>query len=750
MLSADLLRYNKSGARDKKTNLSHVNNYNGLGQSLFSSNSMYNISNRRTLIIKNVIPNNLLDQQFIDTLKSLQELKNSLKSGKISQSQFLLDIRKIKIQSKEINALFKPDNEFNYWFTNNDYRTKRMTKIIEYLEATYPAENLENFVGQLEVWVNEAPDGEKEARSTARSRILDAYNGNLNGLTLDSLGLTRLPIGVLNYLTKLEWLDLSNNQLRELPDGVFNGLTNLGSLRLFNNKLRELPDGVFNGLTNLRDLRLIMNKLRELPEGIFNGLTKLKSLDLSHNQLSELHEGIFNELTKLECLDLTGNQLREFPAGVSNGLTKLRSLDLSNNPIVLHAGIFNGLTGLENLRLTNNSHLSELPDGVFNGLTALTHLELYHNQLSVLHAGVFNGLTNLTNLKLFNNQLSVLHAGVFNELTKLEELSLYRNQLSELPDEVFNGLTKLRFVNLEQNRFSFRAVNQIRNSFQHSNMRIAISVHEEERTTSITDNLTIMNRLNEILKQARSKYQLKLNWDRLDQDGIFNAFLKKVPQMADVKDGSKDKAAAVYGNLATIIRAMDKNPELRETCFNIAHESTQTCGDRVAFGYIQMQLQVKLHKPNPSLSELITQQKAMCALEIIFEIAGAKAKSARGVIDEIEVYLTYIKHLKDYLQVEITGMLYESLSDIKQSDINAARERLRETLTDDYVYTALVDSDIVKKRYAREFEEIQAQPEFDVESKDGESGWAYQERMKNLGNRFKEAKVNFLREQLSV
>jgi hypothetical protein len=48
-------------------------------------------------------------------------------------------------------------------------------------------------------------------------------------------------------------------------------------------------------------------------------------------------------------------------------------------------------------------------------------------------------------------------------------------------------------------------------------------------------------------------------------------------------------------------------------------------------------------------------------------------------------------------------MLYGSLSDIKCDNINAARERLNKTLTDDYVYEALVDSDIVKKRYASEF-----------------------------------------------
>jgi Leucine-rich repeat (LRR) protein len=801
-------------------------------------NNSYTISNRRTVIIKNVIPDNQHDQQFMNTLENLQGLKNLLKNDAISQSQFLLQIREIKKQSDEINALFKPTNEFNYWFRGENYRADRMAKIIEHLEAPYltlfqgeqsislkiedenfpsnvdltksaknqsyvveasrESDSLENLIGKLEAWVTEAPDIEMEKRRTAKSRIIEAHRKNLNTLNLAGLSLTTLPVGVFNKSTNLTNLNLSGNQLRVLPDGVFDGLTNLQTLHLYKNRLSTLPDRVFDGLTklktlylsdnqlsvlpgevfncltNLELLDLSENRLSTLPDRIFDGLTKLKTLYLSDNQLSVLPGEVFNELTNLESLRLSNNQLSELPARIFNGLTHLISLNLASNQLRVPDGVFNGLTNLQMLYLEDN-RLSTLPDRVFDGLTKLRTLYLSDNQLSVLPGEVFNGLTNLESLRLSNNQLSELPAGIFNGLTHLISLDLTHSQLSELPAGIFNGLThlislnlasnqlrvlpngvfdglsQLIQINLNNNRFNIETVIQISNSFRYRDVVLYISVYEEERTTPITYNLTIMNRLNKILKDAESDYQLKMNWNQLDQDGIFNAFLKKIPQMADVKNGSEDKAAAVYGNLATIIMAMDKNPELRETCFNLARESTQTCGDRVAFGYIQMQLQVKLHKlhkPNSSLSELITQQKAMCALEIIFEIAGAKAKSARGVIDEIEIYLTYIKHLKDYLQVEITDMLYESLSDIKQVDINAARERLQETLTDDYVYTALADSDIAKERYASEFEAIQNRPEFEAIPLDGESDGAYQERMKNLENSFKEAKVNFLKQPL--
>ncbi|MFN7095204.1 MAG: leucine-rich repeat domain-containing protein, partial [Burkholderiales bacterium] len=403
----------------------------------------YNISNRRTKIIKSTINDNLRNKYgFNDTLKKLQGLRNRLKSGTIDKSQFLLHIREIKNQSEEINALFKPTHEFNYWFRGKDYRVDRMARIIEHLEDTYstlfqgeqsissnkggvnfhlnidqanysakdqsyvnsnpvskvdepehmsiPNTNnqedldvssladdifqtdnlpgrvvgssrdnkLENLIGQLEVWITEAPNGEWIARLTAKSRILDAYKRNLDALNLDKLGLTALPIGVFNHLTKLKQLSLTNNWLSVLPDVVFNGLVNLQRLSLCSSQVRVLPDGVFNGLVNLQRLSLYNNQLNELPDGVFNGLTNLKWLDLTGNKLSELCGGVFDGLTNLTELELYNNQLSILTDGAFNGLTNLKRLDLSCNK------------------------LSELPDGVVNELTNLESLHLSDNQLT--------------------------------------------------------------------------------------------------------------------------------------------------------------------------------------------------------------------------------------------------------------------------------------------------------------------------------------------------------------------------------
>jgi Leucine-rich repeat (LRR) protein len=454
-----------------------------------------------------------------------------------------------------------------------------------------------------------------------------------------------------------------------------------------------------------------------------------------------------------ESLDLGSLRLTTLSANMFNDLNNLRTLTLSDNQLTtLPVGIFIGLTNLKTLHLSNNQ-LTTLPDEAFKGLANLDMLYISNNPLSSLSSGVFNGLTKLTELRLTNNQLHTLHEDTFNDLTNLYELYLLNNQLSTLPVGIFNSFIRHVEVYLEGNRFNIEAIHQLRSSCP-INIRILISVHEEHflpnlDNLGIMPSLSIMENLNKILNIAHTNHELQLDWNHLDQHIFFDEFLNKVHLMADTRISATGRDIA-FANLAKIIIAMDQNSELREACFNIARESTQTCGDRVTLGFIQMQIQAKLYKPNASLSELFAQQKIMCALEIIFKLAQNKVKNATGVIDEIEVYLTYIKNLKDYLQVEIDNMLYEALSDVTQADINIARTYLDTTLTDNYIYEKLLDSDIIQKRYANEFEDILNKLSFNSTlPSDEEDDKTYTERMEKMANELKQAKISFLEGQLN-
>ncbi|MFN7093895.1 MAG: leucine-rich repeat protein, partial [Burkholderiales bacterium] len=718
-----------------------------------------------------------------------------------------------------------------------------------------PSVEKDVLISKLDGWVDEALDGEKPARLTTKSRILDTYHRNLIRLDLSGLGLTTLPSGIFKSLTNLKKLYLYNNQLSTIHERTFNGLINLEELNLKNNQITTLSDGTFDELINLSDLNLSNNLLSSLSDNVFKSLIKLRWLELnnnrlialqprvfnrlatlkyvylSDNRLSTIHHEVFNELANLRKLHLSNNQLNTIHERAFKGLTNLDELNLKHNQITtlldgtfdelinlsdltlsnnllsslsdnvfkslinlnrleldnnllteLQYGVFKSLTTLEYLYLSSN-RLSTINHGVFNELANLRKLHLSDNQLNTIHERAFNGLTNLKELDLKHNQLTTLLDGTFNELINLSDLYLSNNLLSSLPDRVFDELTQLKMVDLQENRFNIEAVDQIKSSLRRdSNIKIYISVYEglplptlhhlsfENRFESLPPetipaiitrniisayrasslfetNLTLMDNLRKVFKQANSPYHLQMDWNQFEQPNIFNGFLNKINKMADTQKNPARKAI-VYSNLTKIIIAMEQNPELREICFNLARESTQTCGDRVALGFIQMQIQAKLYKPNASLSELFTQQKILCALDIIFNLARNKVNSSSGIIDEVEVYLTYVKNLKDYLQVEITDILYEALSDVTQDDIENTRKCLNETLTDDYIYEALVDSEIVKIRYKDEFKVIQDQPEFDTSLQDEESDGAYKERMNNMLIKFKKEKISFLKAQL--
>ena len=92
-------------------------------------------------------------------------------------------------------------------------------------------------------------------------------------------GLTELPSGTFDGLTKLKYLDLDNNGLETLSADVFDGLDSLRTLELNSNRLSTLPADIFDGLTKLEELGLSDNDLEALPADVFDDLDSLRTLN---------------------------------------------------------------------------------------------------------------------------------------------------------------------------------------------------------------------------------------------------------------------------------------------------------------------------------------------------------------------------------------------------------------------------------------------------------------------------------------
>lgn len=117
------------------------------------------------------------------------------------------------------------------------------------------------------------------------------------------------PLGVGNFFTKLESLEISVNGLKFLYRSCFQNLTNLTSLSILHTEIASLPRDVFYDLSNLEHLNLANNHLVNLHDGLLWKATKLISIDASQNRLASISENLFKNCNKLRVIDLQDNRL---------------------------------------------------------------------------------------------------------------------------------------------------------------------------------------------------------------------------------------------------------------------------------------------------------------------------------------------------------------------------------------------------------------------------------------------------------
>ncbi|XP_012532041.1 protein windpipe [Monomorium pharaonis] len=90
--------------------------------------------------------------------------------------------------------------------------------------------------------------------------------------------------GLLDNLTSLRHLDLSEGELKKIEPGSFRTLSNLKSLNLGDNRIEYLELASLEGLTHLRSLNLRRNAIKQLPPALAR-LKNLKHLDIYGNPL---------------------------------------------------------------------------------------------------------------------------------------------------------------------------------------------------------------------------------------------------------------------------------------------------------------------------------------------------------------------------------------------------------------------------------------------------------------------------------
>ncbi|CAF1652727.1 unnamed protein product, partial [Didymodactylos carnosus] len=99
----------------------------------------------------------------------------------------------------------------------------------------------------------------------------------LNKLKINFNFFTKLPINFLQYLTKLEYLDISTNDFEILNQQFPKNLNTLKTLKMDSlNKLKIIKCNIFNKMELLEEIDIAHSNISQLDNCIFNGLTQLK------------------------------------------------------------------------------------------------------------------------------------------------------------------------------------------------------------------------------------------------------------------------------------------------------------------------------------------------------------------------------------------------------------------------------------------------------------------------------------------
>ncbi|XP_064791940.1 podocan [Oncorhynchus masou masou] len=301
---------------------------------------------------------------------------------------------------------------------------------------------------------NEGMDNETFSQLT-KLEYLDLSNNNLSVvpqglprglilLHLEKNNIRSIPGDALIACRNLEYLLLHNNQLRSrsIHQAAFHGLKKLHTLHMYNNQLERVPRGLPR---RAKTLMLLHNGINEIGRNDLVMLYTLTELNLSYNRLisPKLHREAFRKLRLLETLDLSGNALHSLPLGLPRSLQVLRVKD---------------------------NQLTSIPEGALQGMSKLREIHLNHNQLKLnsIYQGAWMELRALTTLDLSSNQLSHVPSDL---PESLEYLYLQSNRISTVPATAFEGTPNIKGIFLRFNRLSAHSVKE--SSFKHlTNLRV--------------------------------------------------------------------------------------------------------------------------------------------------------------------------------------------------------------------------------------------------------------------------------------
>uniref|UniRef100_A0A3Q3H263 TIR domain-containing protein n=1 Tax=Kryptolebias marmoratus TaxID=37003 RepID=A0A3Q3H263_KRYMA len=264
-------------------------------------------------------------------------------------------------------------------------------------------------------------------------------------------------------MSKLTYLDLSENLISYVDIGSFIDLILLKTLKMGQNNLTSLTGNMFQGLSNLTMLDLNENNIQFIHASAFQFLTSLQMLDLGYNMLQKVFDiQPILQLTQIQRLDLRYNQFPSFETkDLMLNISSLKELSISGNNLERFSITTPAFPYLKKLEFsTLGRHFSlkwDIPDETL--LRNITHLYIDHPVFSFKEfQNILQSLDSLRHLRL-NYLNKVLKKGL---LSTLIELNLTETHINALPKGSLQLMKNLNSLNVKSNSLT-KVPNDIKN-----------------------------------------------------------------------------------------------------------------------------------------------------------------------------------------------------------------------------------------------------------------------------------------------
>lgn len=166
----------------------------------------------------------------------------------------------------------------------------------------------------------------------------------------------------------------------------------------------------------------------------------------------------------------------------------------------------------------------------------------------------------------------------------------------------------------------------------------------------------------------------------------FNAFQAQVTETAEYRN--PHSKPGVVRRIDLLVEAMRASPSLRATCFAIASDAAQTCGDRVALGLNDMEQALLIENAESgklSPEDLFSKGIGSFKKQVLDEIALAKINDLKRLgipADEIEIRLAFQTELFERLDLPgVTNeMRYRASAKVSKGEIASAERAVRQKI----------------------------------------------------------------------